>query len=170
MSFYDGSAPLFVHMLKVLSGVLTKAETHAKEKNIEPDVLLNARLHPTMYPLIRQVQLACDFSGRACARLAGTELPEMPDNETSFAELQTRIAKTIDNINAIPAEKFEGAEQREVTFPGSRGTTKTLSGRQFLNRSALPNFFFHCTTAYDILRHNGVELGKLDFLGVTEAS
>lgn len=165
MSFYDSSAPIFIRQLNALSAILTKADAYAKEKNIEPGVLLNARLHPTMYPLMRQVQLACDFSGKACARFAQAELPSMPDTETTFAELQARIAKVLANIDALPAAKYEGAEKREITFPAGPDKTITLTGQQFLNHAALPNFFFHCATAYDILRHNGVELGKRDFLG-----
>lgn len=165
MSFYDGSAPVFIHSLSALSAILTKAETHAKEKAIDPDVLLNARLHPTMYPLKRQVQSACDAAVRGCARFAQLELPSFPDTENTFAELHARIEKTLNNIKAIEPSKFAGAEQREITFPSGPGATKTVTGQQYLNHMALPNFFFHCTTAYDILRHNGVELGKRDFLG-----
>lgn len=165
MSFYDSSAPIFIRQLTALAGILKKAESYAKEKNIEPGVLLNARLHPSMYPLTQQVQLACDFSGKACARFAQAELPSMPDTETTFDQLQARIAKVLSNIAALPAAKYEGAEAREITFPAGPGKTMTLTGQQFLNHAALPNFFFHCTTAYDILRHNGVELGKRDFLG-----
>lgn len=165
MSFYDSSVPLFVHSLTALSKILTKAEAYAKDKKIAPDVLLSARLHPTMYSLTRQVQLACDFSGKGCARLAGADVPVMDDTETTFEQLQARIAKVIANIKALPAAKFDGADTRDVTFPIGNNKTKTLTGQKFLNHSVLPNFFFHCTTAYDILRHNGVELGKMDFLG-----
>jgi hypothetical protein len=168
MSFYHGTAPVFTHMLTVLSSVLAKGEAYAKEKNIAPDVLLNARLHPTMLPLVRQVQLACDFSGKACARLAHIDVPSMPDDETTFEQLQARIEKVIANIKAIPPEKYDGADTRDVTFPTGRDKTRTVAGQIFFNNVALPNFFFHVTTAYNILRQNGVELGKLDFLGVTE--
>lgn len=165
MSIYDGSAPLFVHTLTALSNILTKTETYAKEKNIDPAVLLNARLNPTMYPLLRQVQLACDFSGKACARLTQTELPVMADAETTFEGLQARIAKVISNIKALPAEKYQGGDTREISFPVGQDKTMTVTGQQFLNHVALPNFFFHCATAYNILRHNGVDVGKRDFLG-----
>lgn len=165
MSFYDGSAPVFIHTLTALSAILTKAETHAKEKAIDPDALLNARLHPTMYPLKRQVQSACDAAVRGCARFAQLELPSFPDTENTFTELHARIEKALNNIKAIEPSKFAGAEQREITFSSGPGATKTVTGQQYLNHMALPNFFFHCTTAYDILRHNGVELGKRDFLG-----
>jgi uncharacterized protein len=168
MSFYHGTAPVFTHMLTVLSNILAKGHAYAEEKKIKPEVLLNARLHPTMLPLIKQVQLACDFSGKACARLAHIEVPTTPDDETTFEQLQARIEKTIAGIKAIPPEKYNGADARDVTFPVGRDKTRTVSGQIFFNHAALPNFFFHVTTAYDILRHNGVELGKLDFLGVTE--
>lgn len=167
MSFYDGSAPVFIHQLTALSAILTKAEAYATEKKIEPEVLLNARLHPSMYPLTRQVQLACDFSGKACARFAQAELPKMADTETTFAQLQERISKVISNIKALPPASYEGAEKREITFPVGPDKTMTVTGQQFLNHAAFPNFFFHCATAYDILRHNGVELAKRDFLGVS---
>jgi hypothetical protein len=165
MSFYDGTAPLFTHSLIALSKVLAKGEAHAKEQGIAPEVLLNARLYPNMFSLTRQIQLACDFSGKACARLAGTEVPSTPDTETTFEQLQQRIARTIEGIKAIPAAKYEGGDMRDVTFATGKDTTKTLPGQKFLNHVALPNFMFHCTTAYNILRHNGVPLGKLDFLG-----
>lgn len=168
MSFYHGTAPVFTHMLGALSAVLEKGKAYADEKKIKPEVLLNARLYPTMFPLVNQIQLACDFSGKACARLTQSEVPSMPDNETTFEELQARIEKVIANIKAIPAEKYDGADTRDVIFPAGRDKTKTLTGQLFFNHVALPNFFFHCTTAYDILRHNGVELGKMDFLGATD--
>jgi len=165
MSFYDGSAPVFIHTLTALSAFLAKAEAFAKDKSIDPDVLLNARLHPTMYPLKRQVQAACDAAVRGSARFAQLDMPSFPDTENTFAELQTRIEKVLNNIKAIDPAKFAGAETREITFPAGPSATRTLSGQHYLNHMALPNFFFHCTTAYDILRHNGVELGKRDFLG-----
>jgi len=165
MSFYDGSVPVFTHTLNAMSAFLTKAETFAKDKSIDPDVLLNARLYPTMYPLKRQVQAACDAAVRGSARFAQLELPSYPDTENTFAELQARIAKVVSYIKGIEPGKFDGADTREITFPSGPGTTRTVTGQQYLNHMALPNFFFHCTTAYDILRHNGVELGKRDFLG-----
>ncbi len=166
MSFYDGSVPVFVRQLNALAAILAKGEAYAKEKSIDPSVLLNARLHPAMYPLTRQIQLACDFSGKACARFTQNELPSMPDTESTFEQLQARIKKVLANIEALPAAKYEGAEKRDNTFNIGPDKTMTLNGQQFLNHSAFPNFFFHCTTAYDILRHNGVELSKRDFLGI----
>ena len=140
MSFYDGSAPVFIRQLTALSAILKKAEAYAKDKGIEPSVLLNARLHEEMYPLTRQVQLACDFSGKACARFAQAELPSMPDTETTFDQLQARIEKVLANINALPPAKYEGAEKRDITFNIGPDKTMTLTGQQFLKHSALPNF------------------------------
>ena len=166
ISMYSLSVPVLDRTLGNLQNILDKAAAYAAEKKIEPDALLNARLHPEMYPLTRQVQLACDFGGKACARFAQAELPSMPDTETTFAQLKVRIEKVLANIKALPAAKYEGAEKRDITFNIGPDKTMTLTGQQFLNHSAFPNFFFHCATAYDILRHNGVELGKRDFLGV----
>ncbi|OJU21512.1 MAG: hypothetical protein BGN84_15960 [Afipia sp. 62-7] len=165
MSFYDGSAPVFIHTLTALSAILTKAEAYAKSQSIDPDALLNAQLHPTMYPLKRQVQAACDAAARGCARFAQLDMPSFPDTETTFAELHARIDKVVSSIKAIAPDKFDGADKREITFPSGPNQTRTVPGQQYLNHMALPNFFFHCTTAYDILRHKGVELGKRDFLG-----
>jgi hypothetical protein len=166
MSFYDGSAPVFVRTLNVLTAILAKAEAHAVANNIAPGDLLEARLHPTMYSLTRQIQSACDFAGKACARFTQTELPVIANTETTFAELQARIKTVIANIEALPPAKYDGTEKRDITFPVAAGKTMTLTGQQFLNHWALPQFFFHCVTAYDILRHKGVELGKRDFIGV----
>jgi hypothetical protein len=168
MSFYDGVAPVFIQQLTALSAILKKAESYATEKKIKPEVLLTARLHPTMLALTQQVQLACDFSGKACARLAETEVPKMADDETTFAQLEARIEKVIANIKKIPASKYEGAEKRDVTFPAGPDKTRTLAGQQFFNHMSLPNFMFHVTTAYNILRHNGVDIGKFDFLGISK--
>lgn len=165
MSFYDGSAPVFVHTLTALSAILAKAEAHAEEKAIEPDALLTARLYPTMYPFKRQIQSACDAAVRGCARFAQQDLPSFPDTEATFAELHARIEKALSYIKSIDPAKFNGGEKREITFPTGPNQTRTVTGQEYLNHMALPNFFFHCTTAYDILRHNGVELGKRDFLG-----
>lgn len=167
MSFYDASVPAFLQILGSLTGILTKAETHCKAKNIQPDVLLGARLYPDMLPLTRQVQLACDFAAKGCARLAHSEVPSTPDTEKSLDELKQRLAKTIDYVKAFEPAQFDGADAREVTFPAGPDKTMTLKGQQFLSHYALPNFYFHAATAHDILRHNGVEIGKRDFLGVS---
>lgn len=166
MSFYEASVPAFLQILGALSGILTKAEAHCKARNIQPDVLLTARLYPDMLPLTKQIQLACDFAGKGCARLTHSEVLSTPDTEKSFEELQRRLAKTIDYVNTFKPAQFEGGDTREVTFPIGPDRTLTLSGQQFLNRFAFPNFYFHAATAHGILRHDGVEIGKRDFLGV----
>ena len=167
MSFYDASVPAFLQTLGALSGILTKAEAHCAAKNIQPDVLLGARLYPDMLPLTRQVQLACDFAAKACARLTHSEVPSIPDTEKTFGELKQRLAKTIDYVKSFKPAQFDGGDSREVTFPVGANNTMTLTGQQFLNRFAFPNFYFHAATTHGILRHNGVEIGKRDFLGVS---
>jgi uncharacterized protein len=166
MSFYESAVPAYLQMLNSLSGILKKAEDHASAKKIEPNVLLGARLFPDMLPLTKQIQLVCDFAAKGCARLTHSEVPSTPDTETNFAELQQRLAKTIEHVKGYKPAQFDGAETREVTFPSGPGKTTTLTGRQFLSNFSLPNFYFHAATAHDILRHNGVEIGKRDFLGV----
>jgi uncharacterized protein len=166
MSFYEASVPAFLQILGSLSGILTKAEAHCAAKNIQPDVLLGARLYPDMLPLSRQIQLACDFASKGCARLAHVEVPATPDTEKTFGELRHRLANTIDYLKKFTPAQFEGADSREVTFPAGPERTMTLKGQDFLNRVAFPNFYFHAAIAHGILRHNGVEIGKRDFLGV----
>jgi hypothetical protein len=167
MSFYDGSVPAFLQILGSLTGILTKAEAHCKAKNIQPDVLLGARLYPDMLPLSRQIQLACDFATKGCARLTQSEVPSTPDTEKTFDELKARLGKTADYVKAFKPAQFDGADARDVTFPAGPDKTMTVKGQQFLSHFALPNFYFHAATAHDILRHNGVEIGKRDFLGVS---
>ena len=166
MSFYDASVPAFLQILGALSGIHTKAEAHCTAKNIQPDVLLGARLYPDMLPLSRQVQLACDFAAKGCARLAHIDVPSTPDTEKTFEELRQRLSKTSDYLKTFKLAQFEGADSRDVTFPAGPERSITLKGQQFLNRFAFPNFYFHAATAHGILRHNGVEIGKRDFLGV----
>lgn len=166
MSFYDASVPAFLQILGSLSGILKKAEAHCAAKNIQPEVLLTARLYPDMLPLTKQIQLACDFAGKACARVSQSEVPSTPDTEKSFAELQQRLAKTIDYLKSFKPAQFEGGDSKEVTFPTGPDSKMTLKGQQFLNAVAFPNFYFHAATAHGILRHNGVEIGKRDFLGM----
>jgi hypothetical protein len=167
MSFYDASVPAFLQILGSLSGLLTKAEAHCKAKNIQPDVLLNARLFPDMLPLTKQIQLVCDFAAKGCARLTQSELPSVPDTEKTFDELKLRLAKTIDYVKSFKPAQFDGAETKDVTFPAGPDRSITLKGQQFLSSFAFPNFYFHAATAHGILRHNGVEIGKRDFLGVS---
>ena len=165
MSFYDASVPAFIHVLGSLSGTLAKAEAHCAAKNIQPDVMLAARLYPDMLPLSKQIQLACDFAAKGCARLAHVEVPSTPDTEKTFGELRQRLASTIDYLKKFKPAQFEGGDSKEVTFPTGPDKTLTLKGQEFLNFFAFPNFYFHAATAHGILRHNGVEIGKRDFLG-----
>jgi hypothetical protein len=163
MSFHDATVPAFLQILGSLESLLGKAEA---AKNIQPEVLLSARLYPDMFPLTRQIQTASDFAAKTCARLTGSEVPSVPDTEKTFEELQQRIAKTVDYVKAFKPAQFEGAEAKDITFPSGPGKTTTLKGQQYLSNFALPNFYFHAVTAHGILRHNGVEIGKRDFLGV----
>jgi hypothetical protein len=165
MSLYEASVPAFLQILNSLSAILTKAEAHATAKKIDPDVLLGARLFPDMLPLSRQIQMVCDFATKTCARLTGTEVPSTPDTEKTFDELKQRLAKAIDYVKALKPAQFDGAETREISFPTGPGSTMTLKGQQYLSHFALPNFYFHAATAHGILRKNGVEIGKRDFLG-----
>ena len=165
MSFYDATVPAFLQILGSLNGLLTKAEAHCEAKKIQPDVLFNARLFPDMLPLSKQVQLVCDFAAKGCARLTHSEVPAVPDTEKTFAELKTRLARTIEYVKTFKPEQFEGGDTKDVTFPVGPNSM-TLKGQQFLNGFAFPNFYFHAATTHGILRHNGVEVGKRDFLGV----
>jgi uncharacterized protein len=167
MSFYDASVPAYLQILGSLSGLLTKAEAHCKAKNIQPEVLLNARLYPDMLPFSRQIQLASDFAAKGCARLTHSDVPSTPDTEKNFDELKQRLAKTIDYVKTFKPAQFDGADTRDVTFPAGADKSMTLKGQQFLNGFSFPNFYFHAATAHGILRHNGVEIGKRDFLGVS---
>jgi hypothetical protein len=151
-------------MLGNLSAILTKAAAYAEAKKIEPRVLLEARLYPDMLPFTRQIQIASDAAKGCAARLAGIDVPRFEDNEASFDELQARIAKTIDFVKSVRAEQVNGSEGRNITIP-IRDRTLNFEGMRFLLGWALPNFYFHVTTAYAILRHNGLEIGKVDFLG-----
>ncbi|WP_041656148.1 DUF1993 family protein [Azoarcus sp. KH32C] len=164
LSMYQASAPRFTHMLSNLSAILQKAEEQAAARKFDPTVLLAARLYPDMLPLLRQVQIACDNAKGPVARLAGVEPPKHEDSEQSFADLQARITKTIDFISSVAANQIDGSEDRDIQLKvGPRELRFT--GMQYLFGFALPNFYFHVVTAYDILRHNGIELGKRDYLG-----
>ena len=167
MSFYDASVPAFLQILGSLGGILTKAEAHCKAKNIQPEVLLGARLYPDMLPLSKQIQLACDFAAKGCARLTHSEVPTTPDTEKTFEELKARLTKTSAYLKTFKPAQFESAEARDVSFPAGPERTMTLKGQQFLNSYVFANFYFHAAIAHGILRHNGVEIGKRDFLGVS---
>lgn len=164
LSMHEASVPVFVRALGNLAHVIDKGAAHAEAKKINPTVLLGSRLFPDMLPLSRQVQIASDFAKGASARLAGLEPPKFEDNESSFPELTARIDKTVEFIKALKREQFDGAEQRTINFKAG-GQPIALPGMPYLLAYALPNFYFHLTTAYNILRHCGVELGKKDYLG-----
>lgn len=164
VSMYAASVPVFKQMLGSLSAVLTKAETHALSKKIDPAALTEARLFPDMFPLRRQVMIAADFAKGACARLASVEVPKYEDTEQTFAELQARIAKTLAFLDTLSAAQIDGSEERDISLV-SGGQPREFKGQPYLLHYALPHFYFHVTTAYAILRHNGVELGKRDFIG-----
>lgn len=164
LTMYDSAIPTLKRMLTNLSAILKKGEAHADAKKIDQSILLNARLAPDMYALTRQVQIATDMSKGAVARLAGLEIPKYEDNETTFADLQARIAKTVAFIDGIKPAQLEGSENRDIVI-SVRDTNLEFKGQAYLLNWVNPNVYFHIATAYNILRHNGVELGKLDFLG-----
>ena len=164
ISMYQASAPRFVNMLKNLSAILDKAQAHVDAKKIDPTVLTSFRLFPDMLPLSRQVQIAADTAKGAVSRLAGIEIPKYEDTEQTFAELKARIAKTIEFIGTIKPAQIDGSDDKEILLKLG-GNEVRFTGMQYLLGHAHPNFYFHVTTAYDILRHNGVEIGKRDYIG-----
>jgi hypothetical protein len=164
ISMYQASVPVFIRMLTNLVAILERAAAHAEARKIDPSVLLNDRLFPDMFPLVRQVQIAADMAKAGPARLAGLQPPSFEDTEKSFPELIERVRRTVAFLETLKAEQIDGSEGRSVTWP-TRGTTRTLPGLQYLLNHVAPNVYFHITTTYNILRHNGVELGKQDFLG-----
>lgn len=166
VSIYDASIPVFKQMLTGMSHVLAKAESHANDKKIAPEAYLQARLFPDMFPLIRQVLIAADFAKGVSARLADVEVPAYEDTEQSFIDLQTRIKKTLDFIESLPRSQFDGAADREVVLRPGTPKEKKFTGTAYLLSYGLPQFFFHTTTTYAILRHNGIEIGKGDFMGL----
>ena len=164
MSMYQCSVPLFKTLLGALSANLDKGAAFAEAKKFEPSVLLNSRLSPDMFPLSRQVQIATDQAKGGIARLAGLEVPAYADDEATFEQLKARIAKTIAFIDGIKPAQIDGSETKQIVIKMRSGDV-TYAGQRYLIGSVIPNFTFHCTTAYNILRHNGVEIGKRDFLG-----
>jgi len=163
LSMHAVSAPVFARMLNNMSSILTTAEKQAKAKGYEPAVLLNARLAPDMFALTRQIQIATDHAKGCVARLAGAQVEAIEDTETTFADLQARIKKVLAIVESYKPEQFEGSETREITIKIPNSELK-FSGIDYVNHWAMPNFYFHATMAYAILRHNGIELGKKDFL------
>ncbi|XQE65120.1 DUF1993 domain-containing protein [Pseudomonas sp. P3C3] len=164
LSLYQASVPVFVRMFGNLSAILDKAAAYAEARKIDPAVLLNARLAPDMHPLTRQIQIASDAAKGCAARLAGVEVPSFADSESTFAELQARIAKTLAFINGLTPAQIDSGEGREVVLKVP-GAELKFKGEDYLLHFVLPNFYFHITTAYAILRHNGLDIGKMDYLG-----
>ena len=164
LSMYQASVPVFIQGLTGLGGVIDKAAAHAAERKIDPAALLQARLYPDMFPFARQVQIATDFAKGGAARLAGVEFPAYEDSETSFEELKARVDKTIAFLRTLEAAQIDGSEDRDISLV-RRGETSIVKGQAYLLEQAMPNFYFHITTAYAIQRHNGVEVGKRVFLG-----
>ena len=164
LSMYQASAPVFLQGLKNLAAILDKAAVQAVERKIDPGVLLNDRLAPDMFPLVRQVQIASDHAKGAPARLAGIDVPKFEDVEKSFDDLQQRLARVTEFVKSISPDQIDGSEDRDITLPIG-GQSMAFKGRTYLLHFALPNFYFHLTTAYAILRHNGVVIGKRDFIG-----
>ena len=164
ISMASASLPIFKTTLANLRHVLDKGQAHAQARKIDPLVLTAARLAPDMLPLARQILIACDGPKNGVARLSGVDAPKFEDNEASFDELKARIDKTLDYLSTVPAERLDGTEDKEIVFPVGKDKTRSMKGEAYLKHWVLPNFFFHVTTAYAILRHNGVELGKQDYL------
>jgi hypothetical protein len=160
----SASLPVFQTALSNLLHCLNKAEANAAARKFDPNVLFAARLAPDMLPFAAQIRIACDAAKNGTARLAGIEAPKFDDNETTFAELQARITKTLDWLATVPASAIDGREDADITFPVGRDKTRTMKGEAYLKHYALPNMFFHVVTAYALLRHNGVDVGKTDYL------
>jgi hypothetical protein len=165
ISLYQISVPIFVQFLTSLSAVLDKAAAFAEAKKVDPSVLLNTRLTPDMFPLLRQVRAATDHAINGAGRLAGAELPTFANTEATIPELKERIAKTIEFLKGLKPAQIDGTEGKEIKITFPSGATREFTGQSLLLNNSLPNFYFHCTTAYDILRQCGVELGKRDFMG-----
>jgi len=165
ISLYEPTVPVFKQMLLALSDVLKKAENQAQDRKYDPANLLQTRLFPDMLSLVRQVQIACDFAKSVSARIAGIEVASYEDTEQSFAELQERISKTVAVLDAMSAAQFEGGADKKIVLRPGTPKEKTLTGQDYVLRYGLPQFFFHVATAYNLLRHNGIEIGKKDYMG-----
>ena len=167
ISMYTMSVEAFIPSLRALSKLLDKGAQHATARKFDASVLANGRLAPDMFPLVKQVQIACDFAKNSSARLCGQDPPRFEDNEQTLEELKARIAKTVDYLQSLRAEAFKGSEDRDIKIPLPNNNSLEMKGLPYLNNWALPNFYFHVVTAYAILRHNGVDVGKRDFLSAT---
>ena len=164
ISMFQASVPVFIRALNNLAGILEKGAAHANVRRIDDTVLLNSRLFPDMFPLVRQIQIATDTARSGAARLAGVEFPVYEDNETTFAALAARIHNTVNYLETLQPAQIDGSEDKTVSWQ-SRSSTKSMQGQPYLFNHLLPNVYFHVTTAYNILRHNGIEVGKRDYLG-----
>ncbi|MEO8859211.1 MAG: DUF1993 domain-containing protein [Burkholderiaceae bacterium] len=169
ISMASASVPICTTMLGNMAHCLDKAQAFVDAKKCEASALTQYRLAPDMFPFTRQVQIACDSAKNGIARISGVEAPKIEDNEVTLADLKARIQKTIDYLLSVPAAKIDGTESKDITFPAGRDTTRTLPAEAFLKQVVLPNMFFHVTMVYAILRHNGVELGKKDYLAGANA-
>jgi hypothetical protein len=169
ISMHSASVPIFVRMLGNMNTWLEKAEAHAKEKKFESSVYLSARLAPDMLPFTAQIQIACDAAKFCMSRISGVDAPKFEDNEATLADLRERVRKTIDYVSSVPADAIDGTDAKDITVPRRAGSM-TMKGETYLKQFVLPNFFFHVTTVYALLRHNGVDLGKSDYLGALTAS
>jgi hypothetical protein len=164
ISMYEASAPRFIRMLRNMDAILAKAQAHAVARKIDPAVLLGARLFPDMFPLLKQVQIATDHAKGAVARLARVEVPKFDDSEKTFEELQARLARTIAFVESFSPGQIDGSEDKEIALKVG-GNDMNFKGLPYLVGFAIPNFYFHLVTAYNILRHSGVEIGKRDYIG-----
>ncbi|MGE0313429.1 MAG: DUF1993 family protein [Lautropia sp.] len=162
---YAHSVPVLKQMLTALKAILAKTDAYLAAKSIEPDALLQARLFPDMFPLIKQVQIAADFSRGIAARLAGVDVPTMDADQKTFADLDALLARTLVFLDGVKASQFEGKEGAEIVLRPGTPKEKTLSGQAYVANYGLPQFFFHVATAYGILRHNGIDIGKRDYMG-----
>jgi len=167
LSMYQASIPVFVRYLSNLRAILEKAEQQAEAKKFDPQVLLSSRLFPDMYPLTKQIQLVSDMAKSGASRLAGADMPRYEDTETTFADLYARIDKTLAHVKSFTPEQIDGSEDRAISIHTSNGAID-MQGQPYLTLFLIPNFMFHISTAFAILRHNGIELGKRDFLGATQ--
>jgi hypothetical protein len=168
ITMHSASVPIFVRMLANVNTWLDKAEAHAAAKKFDTSVYLNARLAPDMLPFTKQIQIACDTVKFCVARLAGVDSPKFEDNETTLAELRERIRATIAYVKSVPAAQIDGSEEKDITLPRRDGPI-IMKGEAYLKHFVLPNFFFHLTTTYALLRHSGVEVGKMDYLGAPKS-
>jgi hypothetical protein len=169
ISMSSASLPVFKAMLGNLSHILDKGQAHAEAKKYDPAALLQFRLAPDMLPFTRQILIACDGAKNGMARISGVEAPKFEDTEATFPELKARIQKTLDYLDSVPSESVDGTEDKDITFPIGREKTRTMKAEAYLKLWVMPNFYFHVTTAYAILRHNGVDLGKADYLAGARA-